>query len=111
MSLNLSFPKIQTRFQGDAERQAYKAKFDTFSDETLAKLQQVQQAGTGPEHMALARQFAQEDPNVAYVNNEIRTLVQGREKATEPSVKEKFQETLNDFRFALVKALAKLKKN
>lgn len=109
MNLSLYQPQRSVQFKGEAERKAYFDKVSQFSPETLDRLQQVKEAGTGDAHIQLARQFAQIDPDVKFVNTEIRRLAQGRDQATEPSIKAKLQETLNDLRFALGQVLNKFK--
>lgn len=102
---------FQPRFQGEAERKAYLERVSKFSPDTLNRLISVQKAGTGPEHIALAKEYAKVDPDVKFVNEEIRRLAGSRDAATEPTAKEKFQEILNDFRGALMQVMNAFKKD
>jgi hypothetical protein len=98
------------RFGGEAERQAYLQRIGAFPKESLEKLLAVKNAGTGEAHKQLAWQYGADDPNVAFVNNEIRRLAQGRDQATDPQEKGRFQEFLNDLRVAISQVLAKFTK-
>lgn len=101
--------QARLRFAGKEEYEKYLKKTREFGPDTFKRIADIAYVShnQGPKHITLAKKYAEADPNIAYMNDEITSLIRGRngKRTSDPEASAKSAEYLDDFRRAVATSL------
>ncbi len=104
----LGIKKAAPRFQGQPERDAFKARLREFPEDSLARLaeikrEEVAEAPKHVKHVKLAVAYGQKDTHIHWMNQTILSLMKIRngQRTSDPAASETAQAHLGDLREAM----------